>query len=299
MMPNPARRASACLWQAAPLVALIFAVASYGAGNEGQTRQTDEAGERAPDSAPLLAVDNMGRIFDRSFNMFYCGRCPRDPNLDWRSDFSNSFLGEGETCSYAPTMLVDGDRLTGWAEGDEGDGIGVEVVVPSFLDLTAPVRIWAGYGKSAEIFAANGRPKRVRVTVLRLRAMEDPDSHDATGCSAHTYVEPVVVAGHEVDLRDFNGYQELPIPDFRIEHYLEYPKEWLLMDGTERVLYQEGVDAGDATPYEREPTEYPYLLGLTLLEVYPGTKYPDTFISEVSNGLSHWLTTPDPMTRSR
>ena len=204
--------------------------------------------------------------------------------MDWRSDFSNSFLGEGESCAYAPSMLVDGDQLTGWVEGDEGDGIGVDVVVPRLLDLTRPIRIWAGYGKSPELFAANGRPKRVQVTVLRLRAA-GPDPHDATGCSSSMYVEPVVVAGHEVHLRDFNGYQALPVPEFRIERYLEYPMEWLLMDGTERMIHQERVDAGEATPFERESSEYTYLLRLTLLEVYPGTRYADTVITEVGNGL--------------
>ena len=58
------------------------------------------------------------------------GLCPRDPDMDWRSDFSNSFLGEGESCSYAPSMLVDGDQPAGWEEGEEGDGVGVDVVVP-------------------------------------------------------------------------------------------------------------------------------------------------------------------------
>lgn len=204
--------------------------------------------------------------------------------MDWRSDFSNSFLGAGNSCSYAPSMLVDGDQLTGWVEGDEGDGIGVDVVVPSLLDLTKPVRIWSGYGKSPELFAANGRPKRVRVTVLRLRAAE-PDPHDATGCSTSKYVEPVVVAGHEVELRDFNGYQALPVPEFQLEHYLEYPMEWLLMDGDERMFYQERVEAGEAVPIEQELTEYRYLLRLTLLEVYPGTRYADTVITEIGNGL--------------
>jgi len=45
-------------------------------------------------------------------------------------------------------MVVAGDQLTGWAEGDEGDGIGVDVVVPRLLHLTKPTRIWDGYGKS-------------------------------------------------------------------------------------------------------------------------------------------------------
>ena len=135
-----------------------------------------------------------------------CGLCRRDPDMDWRSDFSNGFCGEGESCSYAPSMLVEGDHLTGWAEGEVGDGVGVDVVVPQLLDLTQPIRIWAGYGKSPELFAANGKPKRAQVTVLRLRAAE-PDPHDATGGSNSAYVEPVVVAGHEVALRDFNGFQ--------------------------------------------------------------------------------------------
>ena len=210
-----------------------------------------------------------------------CGLSPRDPDRDGRSDCSNSFLGQGESCSYTPLMLVGGDQLTGWAEGD---GVGVDVVVPQLLDLTQPIRIWAGYGKSPEQFAANGRPKQVEVTVLRLRAAE-PDPHDATGCSSSTYVEPMAVAGHEVALRDFNGYQALTVPEFRLEHYLEYPMEWLLMDGTERMSYQQRVDAGEAAPFEREPTEYAYLLRLTLLEVYPGNRYADTVITEIGNGL--------------
>lgn len=61
--------------------------------------------------------------------------------------------------------------------------------------------------------------------------------------------------------------------------------EWLLMDGDERMFYQERVEAGDAVPYEQEPTQYSYLLRLTLLEVYPGTRYTDTVITEIGNGL--------------
>lgn len=262
-------------WHVALLVALTVTVTACGAGDEGQARRSGHPDEQVGEGTTLEYS---------SFILDDCGICPRDPNMDWRSDSSNSFLGEGEVCTYAPSMLVDGNELTGWAEGDEGDGIGVDVVVPQLLDLTEPVRIWAGYGKSPELFAANGRPKRVQVTVLRLRAAE-PGPHDATGCSSSTFVEPVVAASHEVDLRDFNGYQGLPVPEFRREHYLEYPMEWLLMDGTERMIHQEKVDAGEAVPFELEPTEYTYLLRLTLLEVYPGSRYADTVITEIGNGL--------------
>ncbi len=172
-------------WHAPFLAALIFALASCGASDEGQTRrsadpdeQAREAAAGAPAPTPVPATGDLGRVVrnhqgdgdDLEYSAFIlddCGLCPRDPDMNWRSDFSNSFLDEGESCAYAPSKLVDGDQLTGWEEGDDGDGIGVDVVVPQFLDPTEPVRIWAGYGKSPELFAANGRPKRVHVTVLR------------------------------------------------------------------------------------------------------------------------------------
>lgn len=220
-----------------------------------------------------------------SFNFDYCGICPRDPAEDWRSDFSRGFLGEGESCTYAPFRLVDGDPQTGWAEGGGGPGIGAEVVVPALLDLSRPVRIWAGYGRSPDLFTANARPKRVRVSVLRLRLTPDTDPHDATGCSFSTYVEPVVVAEHEVDLQDLNDYQDLPVPGFDVEHYDEYPLEWLEMDGEERRQHQQRVDAGEAAPYQPEPWAYAYALKLTLLDVYPGTRHEDTVISEIGNVL--------------
>lgn len=98
-------------------------------------------------------------------------------------------------------------------------------------------------------------------------------------------MEPAVVVGNEAAQRDFNGYQALPVPEFQIEHYLEYPMEWLLIDGTEKMPYPARVDAGEVAPFEREPTEYAYLLRLTLLEAYPGTRYADTVITEIGNGL--------------
>ena len=208
-----------------------------------------------------------------SFTFDYCGICPRDPVEDWGSDFSNGFLGEGESCAYAPSNLVDGDPQTGWAEGGAGTGIGAEVAVPALLDLSRPVRIWAGYGKSPELFAANARPKRARVTVLRLRLTPDTEAHDATGCSYSNYVEPVVVAEHEVALQDLNGYQDLPVPEFTVEYYDEYPMEWLEMDGEERRQHRQRVEAGEAAPYGPEPWAYAYVLKLTLLDVYRG---PDT-----------------------
>ena len=112
---------------------------------------------------------------------------------------------------------------------------------------------------------------------------KEEDAHDASGCSYSAYVEPVAAAAHETSLRDFNGYQALPLTEFQVEHYQEYPMAWLKMDGTERWIYQQNVNAGQAESFQQEPTEYTYFLKLTLLDVYPGNRYEDTVISEIDN----------------
>lgn len=74
---------------------------------------------RATASTPVPTTGHLGRAVRNhredgstvEYSMFVlddCGLCPRDPDMDWRSDLSNSFLGEGESCSHAPSMLVDG-----------------------------------------------------------------------------------------------------------------------------------------------------------------------------------------------
>lgn len=298
-------------WQVALLVVIPVALVNCRGDKEQTARPSEDPEEAAANASPAGRTDAVRQIDGHaqaytSFNFSYCGICPRDPTEDWGSDFSNGFLGEGTSCTYAPSRVVDGDPQTGWAEGDAGVGVGAEMVVPALLDTvryyapddvggrhwatadpldpSKPVRIWAGYGRSPELFAANARPKSVRVAVLRLRLIPDPDTHDATGCSFSTYVEPVVAAEHEVSLQDLNGYQDLPVPGFDVEHYYEYPIEWLRMDAQERHLHQERVDAGEAAPYQPEPWAYAYALKLTLLDVYPGTQYEDTMISEIGNG---------------
>lgn len=238
--------------------------------------------DREPPEGDAGADGGGSALQDRGRFFLYCGLCGEDPaELEmFRSDFSDGFLGENESCRYAPRNLVDGDPGTGWAEGARGAGIGARVVVPKRLAPGGSARIWIGDGRSPEAFAAHGRPKRVRATVLRLRAAV-PEAHDATGCSRDEYVEPTAVAERESVLRDMNGYQHLPLPEFAVERYEEYPLEWLLMDGTERQLHEERVEAGDAAPFRRVPTEYAYFLELTLLEAYAGGGHEHVVISEV------------------
>ena len=65
------------------------------------------------------------------------------------------------TCTYTVGKITDNDPKTAWVEGVKGYGTGEVIIVPC-LDLTKPVKIWAGYGKSEAVYSTNSRPKKVR-----------------------------------------------------------------------------------------------------------------------------------------
>ena len=153
------------------------------------------------------------------------------------------------TCTYTVGKITDNDPKTAWVEGVKGYGTGEVIIVPC-LDLTNPVKIWAGYGKSEAVYTTNSRPRKVRVVIIQAQ----PDSPSQYGTN---YANLKVVSEKTTELSDKNGYQVLPVPAFKPESFF-------------------------STVFNSK-MEYLYLLGLEIVDVYPGTKYDDTCISEIAN----------------
>jgi len=65
--------------------------------------------------------------------------------------------------------------------------------------------------------------------------------------------------------------------------YKDFPRKYYLMDGTEREIYEKNVEEGKREPYEKKFWDYAYFLKLKILDIYKGTKYDDTCISEIKN----------------
>ena len=153
------------------------------------------------------------------------------------------------SCRYAAGNLGDKDPATAWVEGVDGQGIGEVIMVPC-LDFDKTVYIWTGYGKSENLFYANSRPKKIRLCIIR---GQDP------GITQYGIVweELVVISENEADLEDMNFYQEIVVPEFKVDSFYFTPFDQVI-------------------PYE-------YFLGLEILEVYPGSKYEDTCISEITS----------------
>lgn len=66
---------------------------------------------------------------------------------------------------YSPTNTVDGDLSTAWSEGVEGDGIGQFIRYGFDKQIMLKgIKIVGGYNKTAQIFSANNRLKKIRLT---------------------------------------------------------------------------------------------------------------------------------------
>lgn len=181
-----------------------------------------------------------------SFNHWCSSFLPPDAPKPAKTAEMDDFLREYQwaldnwSCQYSPERLMDGNPATAWAEAAPDEGIGEAVIAR--VDLTKPVRIWAGFGHSLDYFKKNARPRKVLVTVLRA---ERGDAHQF----GTVYQNIRAIAQGETELQDMNGYQALDLPSFDVDEDM----------------------AGLG------------FVAVKILSVYPGTKYKDALISEISN----------------
>ena len=153
------------------------------------------------------------------------------------------------TCKYSPGQIGDNDPTTAWVEGVPGYGIGQAIIIPC-LDLKKPVEIWAGYGKSENLHQFNSRPSKIRLAIIQSKP-GDPTQYGTW------YDDLFIIEDKVVELKDVNGYQVIELPEFTVDEF------W-------NEDYEENI-------------EYKYFLGIEIIDVYKGTKWDDTCISEVRN----------------
>lgn len=166
--------------------------------------------------------------------------------LDWYNYYNYCTWTE----MYGPGRCFDGKTDTAWCEGADGDGIGEVVIV--WVDVKRPVRIWTGFGKNENLWKANNRPKDVEVFII---------SGETVGWSVNgPNFKMTVIGEKKLTLKDINGWQKLDLDEY---------KE--VADDTYQKL--DTYDLGKAGTF----------VGIKILSVYPGTKYHDTLITEISN----------------
>jgi len=170
---------------------------------------------------------------------------------------STSFLKEkGKSDDfYAPWMANDGDKGTSWVEGVKGDGIGQKLYrniggshSATFKGYDVKFRIINGYAKTEKLFMNNNRLKKARLTVYEARF------DVCGGCYSTRYSELVINSTQIIELKDTYNPQFYNIDITKIKSIKEINKD--------------------------SSYSFLFIAELEILEVYKGSKFDDTAISE-------------------
>lgn len=175
----------------------------------------------------------------------------------WDHGISSKLIEPGYNHGWE--SIDDNDLATAWVEGSSGDGIGEWVIIPikgnyQYLDyendildkkINIQLKINNGFCKNETTFNNNNRVKKAKITIYEvpLIAYEDYRGTQAVD-------EPSIMHETEIMLKDTINEQSF---SFNCS-----PKASFL----EGKLY--------------------LYVQLTILDVYPGEKYHDTCISEMS-----------------
>ena len=166
-----------------------------------------------------------------------------------KGDPDGNSASDAWTCMYAGGSAVDNNSSTAWVEGVAGDGKG-EILVITQLDLSKKVEIHAGFGKSQALYNANNRPRTIKTYIVQAK----PKAGGQSQCGSNFDALKIVASTTQV-LSDVNQFQPLLLPAFKTATYL----------------------------YDGNMWDYQYWMMIELVDVYRGTKYQDTCISEIRN----------------
>jgi len=169
---------------------------------------------------------------------------------------------------YAPEKLLDGRPDTSWAVGNGGPGTVLYLGLPRGAK---ELRVLNGYATSKDLFAKNNRVRRLKIEL----------------CAARSFPGRVTESGWLFDIDRLGFARTLSLADSASPQALELGIDW---DRAEELMraaewrFQE--NKGELSDFEIEAYAkglvMEYVLRLEVVDVYPGTKWNDTCLSELS-----------------
>ncbi|MBL7670942.1 MAG: hypothetical protein JNM39_10695 [Bdellovibrionaceae bacterium] len=154
-----------------------------------------------------------------------------------------------ETHKYSPENIRDGYLSQAWCVTNHRPTQPEMVVLRTELREGTYLNIFPGFGKSRELFKLNNRLKKIKLFVMTSTTSDEVVRGKKTEAKKF---ELNKIHEQIIDLKDVYGFQSVEIPFF---------------SQTEGPLFLEKKN--------------PIYLGIALLEVYPGSKYNDSCISEI------------------
>lgn len=228
------------------IIALFPAGAGLGQAYEGRACRLQNGALKTQLRAgriPELRQDVVGDA-ERWSSSFL--RAEGTPPTVSREELEDPLTGTSsrDTWSCTYSATAAQDGRTETAWSEGVAGPGIGEVLIVPIDPYRGARIWIGFGKSEDLFRKNNRPKKVRLHLLQAARMDVTQS-------GLIYYNLQKSASLEHNLSDRNGWQDLPVPGAR-----------------------------EGGPQDGIPT---FALAIEILEVYRGSRYNDTLISEVQN----------------
>lgn len=216
---------------------------------------------------------------------------PIDGAEEWEKLYLSSYKINGEFLSYAYSSeldevpafeggfgkytiinLFDNDPSTAWVEGVEGYGEGEMIVIGLGNKLPEKLVIRNGYQKSESIYHSNSRPKTVKITLYTGYFLDGDVTEIASIYRIRKLFSPFTFM-----LKDQMGKQEIPLkPDPAAsirerEKSLELYKDVFSKNIKEVKKYCQGCS---------DKPEFQYLVKIEIVDVYKGSRWDDTCISD-------------------
>jgi len=165
---------------------------------------------------------------------------------------------------YGPHNLFDNDYKTSWVEGVEGPGIGesIHVVIEN---NTKMINIFPGYGENKDLFIKNNRPKKLKLSVF---VGINPRGHVTE--RGYAYKVKKYNKTYFINLKDQYKLQNFKFP-FDNKKIIEFKKQTL---SEYRENFNIPIGYGKSK----------IILKIEIEEVYKGTSWDDTCISEIYFG---------------
>ena len=182
--------------------------------------------------------------------------------------YSTSELEEpkdfNEIGKYSAVKIFDNNPATCWAEGIKGPGIGEKIYFDIPLELTA-LRISNGLAKNEVIFNKNNRLKKIKINIYG-GVTTDEDA----GQFADIYRCLPFSKEYTITLEDSFKPQEIKIP-----------LDWALLEKFKKDVLK-NFELLDYAKINKSQRYFKFIMSLEILDVYKGSKWDDTCISDVN-----------------
>jgi hypothetical protein len=164
---------------------------------------------------------------------------------------------------YCVVNIFDGNPATCWADGVQGSGVGEKIYFSIPADLSA-LKITNGLAKNKQIFKKNNRIKKIKITLYGAVATDEDMGQFADNYKCLPYSKELTA-----DLDDIISPQQIKLT-FDWDSITTFKKHVLQAFETREDVQQ-----------NRSKRYFEYILQLEIMDVYKGSKWDDTCISEI------------------